>query len=70
MLLEAGAVVRRRLAWSLAGLVLLGPAFGLSLFLLLRASRAIGRRQALGQVAADLPSTRQESHRAARDPAG
>lgn len=70
MLLEAGAVGRRRLAWSLAGLVLLGPAFGLSLFLLLRASRAIGRRQALGQVAADLPSTRQESHRAARDPAG
>jgi epsilon-lactone hydrolase len=42
MLVEAGSVGRSRLAWSLAGLVLLGPAFGLSLFLLLRASRAQG----------------------------
>ena len=44
MLVEAGSVGRYRLAGSLAGLALLGPAFGLSLFLLLRATRAAARR--------------------------
>jgi monoterpene epsilon-lactone hydrolase len=45
MLVEVGAVGWRRLAWSLAAALLLGPAFGLSLYLLVRALRARGALQ-------------------------
>jgi len=50
MLVEAGSVGWLRLAWSLTASLLLGPAFGLSLFLLLRAARTAGGRQGMGQV--------------------
>lgn len=43
MLVDARAVGRRRLSWSLVATLLLGPAFGLSLFLFLRAARHAGR---------------------------
>lgn len=42
MLVDARAVGRRRLSWSLAATLLLGPACGLSLFLFLRASHHAG----------------------------
>jgi monoterpene epsilon-lactone hydrolase len=50
MLVEAGSVGWPGLAWSLASTMLLGPAFGLSLFLLLRASRTFGSRQGNRQL--------------------
>ena len=42
MLVEAGSIVPRALAWCFAATLLLGPTCGLSLFL--RASRRAGRR--------------------------
>jgi monoterpene epsilon-lactone hydrolase len=43
MLVDAGSVGWRRLPWCAAATLLLGPGFGLAVFLFLRASRGAGR---------------------------